>query len=192
MFFFGYGASIKIRSSILFYIGKRDKLKVLEIMKTNLRYFLQTTFVIACCLFLLKYHIAFLFFKDPEMSSMFSKMISYYSIFLMSDSILPTLVTLLRTFDMNLHSSMIIFLAFGIPFISQNYIYVVYLKLEYLSPILSLFVCNILIVSSSVYFICKNHREKLDNRLKRLDIENQSKEELLVKDKEITSKDFLN
>ena len=63
---------------------------------------------------------------------------------------------------MNTHASVIIFLAFGFPFILQNYVYVVYMDLENFSPIISLLVCNVFIFFSGIFFIFKNTKKNLN------------------------------
>ena len=96
------------------------------------------------------------------MRRLFSEMILIYSFFLVFDSLIPILSTMLRTFGMNTHASVIIFLAFGFPFILQNYVYVVYMDLENFSPIISLLVCNVFIFFSGIFFIFKNTKKNLN------------------------------
>lgn len=165
---------------MLFYIGHGDSAKVLHSVRINLRYYFSVLVSLAIFLFFVRGIVTKLFFSNPDMQAKFVKMIFFYSMFLVFNCSIPGLATLLRIFDMNLHSSLIVFFVFGAPYIFQNYAYVVYFHLEYYSPVLSLAVCNILVVSMSVFFLWKNLRSSLSRKVKQFS-ENSKDTQLLDK-----------
>lgn len=184
MYFFGYGSSIKLRSSVLYHIGKRDKPAVYQTIRTNLNYYLRTALALSISLFIFSYQVAGLFCSDIEMRTVLSKMLKLFASFSTFDCSIPTMSTMLRIFDMNLYASLIIFFCFGFPFIFQNYAYVVYFELESFSPVVALLVCNIMIFVSSMYFILKYAKTNLDKKMLELDVQNNNVE-LLIQNQEL-------
>lgn len=159
-------------------MGRLDKQAVIDSIKTNIKYCLITLTGLSVILFLTSHQLAKLFFTKPEMQNLFARMLMIHTTYLVFNCIIPGLSTLLRIFDMNIHATMIVFVVFGIPFISQNYIYVVYCGLENFSPVISLGVCNILVVLMAVYFLFKYAPANFDRTIRRL-TESKTKAELL-------------
>ena len=168
---------------MLFHIGRGDRARVYSAIKTNVTYFLAVMISFSVLLFVFSHWLARLFFFDAELRGLFANMLKILSLFSWYNSTMPGLSTLLRVFDMNLHASLIVFLVFGIPFIVQNYVYVKYLNLENYSPVLALSVCNISIVSLSIYFLWKNTEASLSKQIQAF-TESSSKRELLLKSSE--------
>ena len=184
MYFFGYGSSIKLRSSVLYHIGKRDKRAVYQTIHTNLKFYLVTAVALSALLFIFSHAIAGLFFSDAHMRSALSKMLKFFSLYSTFDCSIPIMSTMLRIFGMNFHASLIIFVCFGLLFFIQNYIYVVYLGLENFSPIVAICVCNVFNLIFTVYYIWKNTEKSLTKQLIELERSDQ-KLELLMQNKEL-------
>lgn len=172
-------STIKMRSSILFHIGKGDRARVYASIKTNMTYYFTVLIVSSLLVLVFSHWIAKLFFSDAELHGMFRSMLRFYSLFLTFNCSLPGFATLLRIFDMNLHASLIMFLLFGVPFVVQNYVYVVYLRLENFSPVLALGVCNVMVMILSTYFLCKNVEANLEKKIGAF-TQSTSKTELLT------------
>lgn len=147
-----------------------------------MKYTVLTMVILSVTLCVLRHHITWWFFSDAEMNKLFSEMLFYYSLFMMTDTLLPIFGTLLRTFDMNTESTMIIFVLFGIPFLVQTYVYAVCLGLEELSALLAFFFSNV--VASGVYilFLVKYTRRNLEAIIERVSTGSSQKIELLIKD----------
>ena len=81
---------------------------------------------------------------------------------------------------MNFHVSIISIFFFSIPFVFQNYVFIVKLGYKSYSPYLSLIACNLQIIVLSVYFMWKNANKSLNDIIKQMKI--GSREELLSLD----------
>lgn len=165
MYDFGMALGNSLRSSILFAIGQLDKAKVYRIIRTHMKYFTYTILVIKICFFAFHQFIARLFFSDPEMVALFSKMLLIYSFILVFEPLNFIIGTLLRTFEMNKHTT-IIFFFYSFPFSVQIYVYLHYYDLKHLSPLYALIVCNVCIISCYFFFLFKNTDSNLDKIIK--------------------------
>lgn len=181
-YFLGGAAGISLRSSILFHMGRRNKEKVYMLMRLHLRYIIVTMVVLSALLCLSRHLVAGLFFRDPHMKGLFGDMLFYYSLFMISDTVLPIFGTLMRTFGMNSESSLIIFLGMGVPLLVFTYLLVVYFGLEHLSPIFGYFLACLVSWVLFIFFLLKNTKSNLNELIWKLPTENEKSIELIVKD----------
>lgn len=168
MYFIGYGSSTKLRSSVLYHIGKRDKYAVYDTIWINTKYFLITVLTMSVALLVLRQPVATLFFTDAELRSTLAELLKWFALFAVFECMVPMLSTMLRIFDMNLYATLILVFVFGLLFLAQNYLYVLYQKLECFSPVVTIIVCNLLNCVISVGLIWKNCEKSLDKKLIKL------------------------
>ena len=161
MFNFGIAVGVKLRSSILFAIGKGQEASVYSAIKSDLLLTALTMVPISVCFGLCRRQIASLYFSSVQMQTAFSRMVLLYSCVMSLDTFVPIVMTLIRTFDMNFFAICLIFLCFGIPLSGFTYLFVMVLGLEYFSPNLSLLICNLLTILGGLTLLCRNGQVNL-------------------------------
>ena len=167
MYNFGIAVGVKLRSSILFAIGKGQEALVYSAIKSDVLLTALTMVPFSVCFGLSRRQIASLYFSASEMQTAFSQMVLFYSTVMILDTFVPVLMTLIRTFDMNFLATCLIFLSFGVPLCVLTYLLVAFAGLEYFSPNLSLLVCNVLTIGGGLFLLCRNARANLRGLLQK-------------------------
>ena len=175
MYNFGVAIGVKLRSSILFAIGKGEEDMVFSCIKSDILLTVFTMIFVSLLFGVSRVEIAKLFFSDSDVIESFSNMILLYSCFMIMDTLVPIMITLIRTFSMNFYATCLVFLAFGIPLSLLTYMFVVFLDLEYFSPILSLLICNVLTMGVGLILLCRNGKRNLRKLIEK----NQEYQELI-------------
>ena len=137
-------------------------------IRRSIQYFVYTLVILSCLIYLLSDYLARCFFTSPDMILKLSKVYKLFACYMILDSFMPTTGTLLRIIGLSHIAGLISTFCAGVLFLAQNYVYAIYFKMEYLSPVISLLITNIMVDVFSVLIIWSRFEEQLESEIQRI------------------------
>ena len=149
-------------------MGKGNTPAIRMTIRRCIQYFVYTLVTLSCLIYLFSDYLARCFFTSPDMISKLSKVYKIFACFMILDSFMPTTGTLLRILGLSHIAGLISTFFAGFLFLAQNYVYAIYFKMDYLSPVISLLISDIMVDVFSILIIWTRFEEQLESEIQRI------------------------